>query len=52
MTDNKPKGFVNTVNDASVKRVFCDGKEVTNTSKETKPKEKKKKEVIDDADKT
>ncbi len=51
MTEKKP-GFINTVNDASIKREFRDGKEVTKTSEEAKPKKKEKKEVTNDADKT
>jgi hypothetical protein len=51
MTDKK-NGFVNTVNDASVTKVFNNGKEVqTETLKETKPKEKTK-GVSGNADKT
>lgn len=49
MTDKKP-GFINTVNDASVRKVIHDGKDVqTEPLKETKPKSKKR-EVSGNAD--
>ena len=49
---NKKPGFVNTVNDASVRKVIHEGKDVqTEPLKETKPKAKTK-GVSDNADKT